>query len=886
MWVKVSNTMKICQNKFKKMKKLALFFILLVSQSWIYAQNCDRAIIDDALNDYKTGDFKRVLKELESCTNFSADNNLRIQAFKLIVKTHLALDDDTSAVQAMKRIMQIDPKFQPDLLSDNLLFITLFEKLKRENVTQIVTSVSKKEENLNEAPATVSLITEKQILERGYLDLEAVLHDLPGFDISRSNGNLYTHAYQRGYRSINTNRTLFLFDGVEDNDLWSSNVYLSRQYALTNVKNIEVVYGPASTMYGSNAFLGVINVITKNPEDFIETGKNFGIKAQLTYGSYNTRMLDMSFAIRSKKNSVSFSITPRIFLSNEQNLSDYSWHDYEPNVLTDELSSLYHSKLDITNSEKVTSFLEKYPENSDLYSYIDGKIILTETGISQALEYDNDVLNKVEFSDKTQAYSIEAKLKIYDFLLGYMYWNKAEGPGAQYNDLIEMTFEQGQAWRPIHNNFYVKYNKSLSEKLDISNFLNFKVHDFDKNNNVVRYRKNYSSGHFDLTKLIDGKIPTWDSMYLFQISNQMRNEFKVIYTPHKRVDLISGFEIRYSSIQGDYTMSTKNNAQEEGNPLTEIPGGNHIFSRDLGFYSQAKVGLLYNLNLTVGIRYDNNKIRENQGYKHAVNPRFVLVYSPNNFIFKLIYAEAFKDATNREKYSTAAGKRELSNPNLAPEKVKNYEISIAHTFYKKLFLNISAYHSLYSNIIQEVRVEKADGTFTNQNQSKGEARGDGINAMADYQINKLSLYANYTLTAPFLINPTDSEGNILTNDAGEPYNKLRISDISTHQANLGANYLWQEKWNFNLRMNFRSKRITGENTSVPQNLDTFGSYIIFNGAITYNPQNFYGFSFQLTFFNLLNKEYFSPGLDQVQGELASSLKQNGRNLYLTIKYEF
>ncbi len=864
---------------------LILLLVLFINQS--FSQNCDWSVLDEASQDFKTGNFKKVLTVLDNCTKTGFDNTQKVQAYRLIAKTYLALDDDSSAYLVMSKILQLDPKFQPDLLSDNPLFISLFDKLRKENTTQIITSVSKKEENLNEAPATVVLITEKQIKQRGYLDLEAVLHDLPGFDISRSNGNLYTHAYQRGYRSINTNRTLFLVDGVEENDLWSSNVYLSRQYALSNIKNIEVVYGPASTMYGSNAFLGVINVITKEPNELIQAGKQFGVNAEINYGSYNTRFLDLTFAARTKGNNLAFSITPRIFLSNEQDLSNYAQHDFEPNELTEQLSALYHSKLDITDPTKVSTFLTKYPSSSSLYALTESnQIILTEAGVLQALSYDNEVFDKVEFSDKIEAYSIEAKLKIYDFLIGYMYWYKAEGPGAQYNDKIQMTFDQGQAWRPVHNNFYIKYNKDLSPKLNISSFLNYKVHDFDKDNNVVRYRKNYSTGNFNLEKLIAGAVPTWDSLYLFQISNQMRQEFKLVYSPNPKMDIITGFEMRFSSIQGDYTSSTKNDAEENGSPLTNVPGGNHIFSRDMGWYSQARLNLLPNLNLTLGVRYDNNKIRENQGYKHAVNPRAVVVFTPNDFIFKIIYAEAFKDATNREKYSTVSGKRELANPNLEPEKVKNYELVIAKKFYRNIFVNASGYFSKYSNIIQEVRVTRENGTFTNQNQSKGKAEVMGINATANYEYKKVSVFANYTLTLPYLIKPTDYEGNILVDIDGNPYDKLRISDISTHQFNLVADYKFNETLNFDLRMNFRGKRITGENTSVPQNKDTFDAFAIFNGAITYSPENLFGLSFQITVFNILNKEYFSPGLDQVSGELASSMKQNSRNLYFNLRYNF
>ena len=140
------------------------------------------------------------------------------------------------------------------------------------------------------------MITEEEIENRGYHDLEALLHDLPGFDISQSNGILYSNIYQRGYRSVNTDRTLILVDGVEENDIWGNFVYLSRQYPLSNIESVEVIYGPSSTIYGANAFLGVISINTKKASQLIKEDNKVGANIQAGYGQWNTRYLDATFA--------------------------------------------------------------------------------------------------------------------------------------------------------------------------------------------------------------------------------------------------------------------------------------------------------------------------------------------------------------------------------------------------------------------------------------------------------------------------------------------------------------------------------------------------------------------------------------------------------------
>lgn len=877
------------------MKKIILYIILTLVffSGQAFSQSCDWSVIDGASRDYENGNFDKVIEKLTDCTQNGFNNRQKVQAYRLLAKTYLARDKDSLAIASVQKLLNLNPDFQPDVLSDNIIFIYIVEGMKKEANVKIITSVSKKAENLNQAPATVMLISEEDLKNRGYLDLEAVLHDLPGFDISRSNGNLYTHAYQRGYRSINTNRTLFLVDGIEENDLWSSNVYLSRQYSLTNVKNIEVIYGPASTMYGSNAFLGVLNVKTKNPTDYIEPGKIFGAHVRAGYGSFNTQFVDGTVAVQSKNNNIALSINARTFLSDEQNLSGYPEHDYAAkSILAD--GQAYHSVLDITNPNDASAFIANFPDPSTLYNYTNGQIILTDEGIQKAIDFDNAFLQNINYTDLTEAYSLEVKFKMYDFLIGMNYWSKAEGTGSQYNDLVYRTANEGGTWRPVHNYFFIKYEKDISDKLNISSFLRYKIHDFHPENSVVP-SATYLNAELDLAALLNNVEPLPINVYLFQKSNQLREELKLLYQPKEWIDVVAGFEARFSAIQGDYTQTVVVGstqipdsiiAEQQGSSGTEIAGGNQFFSRDLGLYAQAGISFMPNLKGSFGLRFDNNLVRENEGYGNVFNPRFALVYSPQTFIFKAIYAEAFKDATNREKYSTSVGKRELPNPLLRPEKVKNVELAIGKSFFNNdLFINTSAYFSSYSDIIQEVQVQLENGSSTNQNQAKGQAEIYGINAFVDYKFNNFSAYANYTFTEPYTIKPTDSEGNILTDAQGNPYEKLRISDIASHQVNLGVNFLYKEVLNLNLRTNIVGERKTGENTTVPTNPETFEPYAVLNGAVSFTFSKL-GLMAQLSAFNILDTEYFSPGLDYATGDLASKLHQNGRNLHLSLTYKF
>jgi len=870
--------------------KLFLIIIIIFAINNFAKAQCNSNSINEADKEYLIGNFNDVITMLSPCIKDGFTDVQKIQAYRILSKTYIALDNDSDATKAAEKLLEIKPDFQTDNLTDPIKFIEIIERLKNFGNQLLVTSVSKKAENILEAPATVVSISQKEFSQKGYQDFEQMMYDLPGFDISRSNGNMYSHIYQRGYRSINTNRTLFLIDGVEDNDLWSSNVYLSRQFPVTNLKTVEIVYGPASTMYGSNAFLGVINIITKDPSDIIKAGKNYGVSAIAGYGSYNTKFFDGTVAVQSKNKQVALSVTGRVFLSDEQNLDNLEGYSFKPREYNDSIATIYHKSLDITDSTKAAKFISTYGAKSDFYTYSNNKVILTETGIQKALELDNTVYSSIVPSDFADNKSIYVKLKFYDIMLGWMAWETHEGAGAQYNDTEYMTANQGYSWAPVHNSMYAKYEKNIHENLQISNFMQFKLHDFAEDNRIVRFRDyRYSAiRKYKLENLMAEDMPRLDTTYLFQKSNQFRNELKVLYVPFNKLDILAGFEARYSVLQGDYTTNTTGNTEETGTSLSNTSGGNNYFVRDLGLYTQATYKMLNTLKLTAGVRYDNNVIRNTGGYGDVYNPRFAIVFFPQKFIFKVIYAEAFKDATNREKFSTIAGKRELINPELKPERVKNIEASVGHTFFdNNLNINIVGYYARYSNIIQEVSVKtviNGKEVITNQNQGIGKQKVYGINGFLDYKVDNFILYANYTYTLPWIIDPVDSNNKPYINADSTVIHKLRISDISTNQANIGINYFYKKMLDFNFRVNYVGKKIVGENTTVTTNIFTFEPRFLLCGAVTYT-NNKSGMSLQLNINNILNQLYYTPGLDNATGVLAGRLPQNRINFQLKLIFE-
>ncbi|MGC9363259.1 MAG: TonB-dependent receptor plug domain-containing protein [Fidelibacterota bacterium] len=164
-----------------------------------------------------------------------------------------------------------------------------------------VTTATKRDQLIKRVPASVRIVTEKQIEERAYQTLEDVLADLPGFQFRNIQG-FNSYSFQRGAPSQN-NLILVLIDGIQINELNSGGFYGGYQYNLQNVKKIEVVYGPSSALYGTNAISGIINIITKDAETSPRAS------ASLAGGSFGSLFANGSYAFHSADSDLGILLT-------------------------------------------------------------------------------------------------------------------------------------------------------------------------------------------------------------------------------------------------------------------------------------------------------------------------------------------------------------------------------------------------------------------------------------------------------------------------------------------------------------------------------------------------------------------------------------------------
>jgi len=157
----------------------------------------------------------------------------------------------------------------PVLVSADDLPVVFLEMSLEQLAVQKVSVASLSEQLIKDAPSSVSVFTHKDIARMGNIStLEELLNYVPGFQSSRSgeDGTISNTIAVRGRRTKSTSPELLIqIDGVRLNDSYTGGALkTSPDISLHNVKRVEIIRGPGSALYGSNAFSGVVNIVTDN----------------------------------------------------------------------------------------------------------------------------------------------------------------------------------------------------------------------------------------------------------------------------------------------------------------------------------------------------------------------------------------------------------------------------------------------------------------------------------------------------------------------------------------------------------------------------------------------------------------------------------------------
>ncbi|MDR2122294.1 MAG: TonB-dependent receptor [Flavobacteriaceae bacterium] len=568
-----------------------------------------------------------------------------------------------------------------------------------------VTGATRTETNLRNIPMTISVVGEKQIEGHQETSLLPVLvEEVPGFFATQrgilgygvSTGSAGGMSV-RGIGGSPTTGVLILIDG-HPQYMGLMGHPLPDSYQSMMARRVEVVRGPASILYGSNAMGGVINIITKQQQkDTVQTN----IRA--AYGSYNTLSTELNNAVRSGKfNS---------FVSLNYNQSDGQREDMD--------------------FEQYSGYLKLgYDFTANWKSFVD--------------------LNLNRFF--------------------------SSNPGTEKAPLIDndASITRGMASLSIEN----KYEKTSGAVKFFYNFGHHKIND------------GYSPGGTPRN-------------YQFKSDDQMLGiTLYQSYNFFKGNTITGGFD--FQELGGHAWNDFANGTETEiiDKKISDVAGY-------INFQQIVAEHLIFN----AGIRVDNNSRTGTEwipqgGISYIVSPQTVL---------KAVVGKGFRNPTIREMYMFPP-----QNPDLRPERLMNYELSLAQKLFNKAMdIEASVYYINGDNLIQTVV-------------TKGKPLNINTGEIENYGAE---LSTRYHFTPSFMLSANYSWLHMRNIVLAAPEHKLYV----------GATY-GQTRWNASTGIQY----IDGLYTTVG-NDPTKETYVLWNIRGSYKPVN------RLEIFikgeNLLAQEY-------------------------------
>lgn len=411
-----------------------------------------------------------------------------------------------------------------------------------------VTTASNAIERLQTAPANIIVINEEEIRSRGYLEVYDVLNDLPGFDLSRAFGDDHYYAYARGYRKTLSDQMLFMVDGVILNFLYNNNMNAYLQYPMYNVKQIEVVYGPASAVYGANAFSGVINIITK------QDGES---TVMVTKGGGNSNLVEVNLSKKVEKlDGLTLTLAGRFYATEGHDLSN------RHPLMTDTL---------FTSPQLWGPFLQ--------------------TGFTG-------------YQNPASARFLYGTIQYKELTIGIMNWMNSSGLGAEFPADRALNSPQ---WQFDESTIYAKYNAKIGQ---LNSRTLFRMRQ-SGNPESSMFISSWNTG-YDGTKYASYWATTNRAYSLFQdftypVMDNLSANFGVKYyyrTLQRDYDINNGIILPNDTTGVDpFAGLVMPNRQQAG----QI---NHDIAIDQGAYMQLKYSPISNLDLIGGVRFDYNNIWE------------------------------------------------------------------------------------------------------------------------------------------------------------------------------------------------------------------------------------------------------------------------------------
>jgi outer membrane cobalamin receptor len=687
---------------------------------------------------------------------------------------------------------------------DNVFKESLEELMKQPVAKRLfdvkITTASLNEELSGRALAMTRVITAEQIRLRNYQSLKDVLMDLPDFKVDDMNDvNAYNTIITRGI--VGQEKFVILLDGVRISSPTNESMPIAENYPVHFAKQIEVVYGSASALYGADALAGVINIITKT------SPKGFELEFSPSIGNFNNYTGDLF--LYKKIGKASLTLSGKYFQEQQPDLSQRTSDD---------------PLFDLSGYKSGT------------FNTIFGEITPT-VPVSPNLE------------SPRQAYALFGSLKMEDFQFN-MFYNYAQNSSslqvtpnnAIYNE--DVLYGQGVLMSSIN------YTKKL-RNLQLSSSLMGSIYEMNPRSNFRNVFVGLSPGY----KYAVGSEIKLNQTANWQITRNLNIvggfTFEFFNSTPKTADLSEPVNTR-ESIKGTITG-------------TSLPAQFfQINYSNIGGFAQVQYAPNQVLSFTLGSRYDYNSrfgatLNPRMGVVVQASKKLAFRVMYGSSFLAPSPVRTFEHYGSF--FSTDGGQTyqsffwHLPNPDLKPIQARNLDFGGRYFITDALSLSINGYYTwltdLFNNKGDKDNTNIYGGEFLGWPVdfievpvNEGEQQNYGGSIQLDYRKEFKNVKLNTYLIASYVDGRVDVTGD---------GNKVEIELIAPLQLKAGIDFSYK-KFSVSPRVVWvGTQRMNALQTDNPNKRQTLAGYTLLNASLRY--QFYKQSSVFINVFNALNQQY-------------------------------
>ena len=710
-----------------------------------------RQVYEKAEEAYQIGQLDQAIELLEDNLN-DFSGNLRQSALRLASICYLAQDDTEKSEQYARLLLSINPYYTS--VQDPIRFEDMITLLKSGR-SSTVTTASSQAESINEAPVPVTVITREMIdqLSNNKSIGQILATYVPG--LSEVSAYSISNVAMHGVYTSSQEKILVMENGHRLNMRSTNNGKLDYAISTEKIDHIEVLRGPASSLYGNVALTAVVNIITKS-------GRNVdGVKGKYGYGSYGTHRADF--------------VAGTTLLDADV----MAW------------ASLYSSqgkKVDIPALSDYSMSIH------DGYAYING------------------------YKEKP-SYDIGCTLKLKDFNFMLNLKSGKQVPqyswrGETYNYDAYRTFDGCKPGYSINEkHLELGYTKQLGKiNLNVSAYGDwYDIQDYmvvsDDSIGVPIFDDNADPIVDDIgivTEMLPGDL---QNMVYQEYTIGAMGKADANYTlGSMKGNFLLGAQFEYFKLSSnDYLMGvdfTKVHVMyPESKSMLRIDS-----EKSFSAFIQGKHYFTTKIILNAGMRFDNKK-RANGKNVTALSPRVALIYLPNEkFSTKLSFSRAFVDAPYFYRHNNSNGAR--GSEDLMPEYMNAIQLDFLGKL-DKWHLNYD-FNIFYNQLTDIVVNNPSTDPQTPKYINSGSLKVVGAEAEVSFSIPSFRINANLTYS-----HPLEAEDYYYTDHQIYSIPKFMANlACSKRIINIGNHLLWLTG-----SFKFTSKTLNKANSRVPNGKD-------------------------------------------------------------------